>query len=59
MFKQIVIDDQATLQAIVAFVITTSVFAVIMLKAWRMRHEDAEHLSQLPLDNTPETHHSK
>lgn len=58
MFKYIVIDNGALFQALVAFVLTFSVFLIIMLRAWKMRRSEADHLASLPLDNDSdsETH---
>ena len=58
MFKNIVPDDGAALQALVAFIITFAVFSMIMLRAWHMRREDANRMSNLPLDDSSETHHT-
>lgn len=52
--KNIIPDDGAALQALVAFIITFSVFALIMLRAWFMHREDSEHMSALPLDRDSE-----
>ena len=54
MLKNIVPDDGAALQAIVAFIITFAVFSLIMLRAWRMRSEDSEKMSRLPLEGDSE-----
>lgn len=51
MFKYIVIDNGALFQALLAFVLTFSVFLIIMLRAWKMRSSEADHLASLPLDN--------
>ncbi len=58
MFKNIVPDDGAALQALVAFIITFAVFSMIMLRAWHMRREDSDHMSSLPLEDDSETHHT-
>ena len=57
MFKDIVHSDGAALQALVAFIITFAVFALIMLRAWRMRIDDTEKMSRLPLEGDSENHH--
>ena len=63
MFKYITIDHGAFLQGLIAFVITASVFALVMHRAWRMRGEESDHLANLPLDQdtqplTPPSHES-
>lgn len=56
MLKNIVPDDGAALQALVAFIITFAVFSLIMLRAWHMRREDSERMSSLPLEGDSENH---
>ena len=58
MFKNIVPDDGAAIQAIVAFIITFAVFSLIMLRAWHMRLDDSDKMSRLPLEGDSENHHS-
>jgi len=58
MFKSIILDHGAAAQAIVAFVITSSVFGLIILRTWRMKKEDSAHLANLPLDSDSETSHT-
>lgn len=54
MLKNIVPDDSAALQALVAFIITFAVFSLVMLRAWRMRKSDSEKMSRLPLEGDSE-----
>ncbi len=58
MFKDIVPDDGAALQALVAFIITFAVFSIIIFRAWHMRSEEATRMSSLPLDDEPKTNHT-
>ena len=58
MFKNIIPDDSAALQAFVAFVITFAVFALIMIRAWHMRMDDSDKMSRLPLEGDSENNHS-
>jgi hypothetical protein len=58
MFKHIIIDNHALIQGLVAFILSFTIFAYIMVKAWRMRKEDATHLANLPLDTDTETSHT-
>lgn len=58
MFKNIIIDNHALIQGSVAFFLSFSIFAYIMVKAWGMRSEDASHLASLPLDNDTENSHT-
>ncbi|MBT8037030.1 MAG: hypothetical protein KJO21_05755 [Verrucomicrobiae bacterium] len=57
MFKEIVTDEGAALQAGVAFFITFSVFFLIMFRAWRVRRDD-DHVANLPLEGDSETSHT-
>ena len=57
MLKNIVPDDGAALQALVAFIITFAVFSLIMLRAWRMRIDDSDKMSRLPLEGDSENNH--
>lgn len=58
MFKNILLDNHALIQGTVAFFLSFTIFGYIMVKAWRMRREDASHLASLPLDNDTETSHT-
>lgn len=58
MFKDIVTSEGATLQAAVAFFVTFSVFLLIMIRAWRMRRENDDHVANLPLESDSETSHN-
>ncbi len=57
MFKDIVTDDGAALQASVAFFVTFSVFLLIIIRAWRARRDD-DHVAHLPLEEDSETSHT-
>ena len=54
MFKDIVTDEGAVIQAGVAFFVTFSVFLLIIIRAWRVRRED-DHVANLPLEGDSET----
>lgn len=54
MFKYIILDNGGQLQGLVAFIISFSIFGYIMLRAWKMRKEEADHLANLPLENDSE-----
>lgn len=58
MFKEIVTDDGAALQATIAFFITFSVFALIIIRAWRVRRDDDDRVANLPLEGDSETSHT-
>ena len=49
--KNIIVDNQAFWQALAAFILTFSVFVVIMVRAWKMRKGESDHMSSLPLDD--------
>ena len=51
LFKNIVLDNGGQLQGAVAFLLSFSIFGYIMLRAWKMRKDEADHLASLPLDN--------
>ena len=51
MFKDIVTDEGAVIQAAVAFFLTFFVFFLIMLRAWRIRRKDDDRVANLPLEN--------
>jgi len=55
--KNIIVDNQAMLQALIAFAVTSSIFIIIMIRAWKMRQNESNHMSSLPLDDdsTPST----
>ncbi len=57
MFKGIVTDEGAALQAGVAFFLTFSVFLLIIIRAWRARRDD-DRVAHLPLDDDSETSHT-
>lgn len=57
MFKDIVTDDGAVLQASVAFFVTFSVFLLIIIRAWRARRDD-DRVAHLPLEEDSETSHT-
>lgn len=58
MFKEIVTDKGAVLQASVAFFVTFSVFFLIMIRAWRVRRADDDRVANLPLEDDSETSHT-
>jgi len=47
--KNIIVDNHAMWQALAAFIVTFSVFVVIMIRAWKMRQRESDHMSSLPL----------
>ncbi len=49
--KNIIVDNAAFWQALAAFVLTFSIFVVIMIRAWKMRKGESDHMSSLPLDD--------
>jgi len=51
LFKNIVLDHGGQLQGAVAFLLSFSIFGYIMLRAWKMRKDEADHLASLPLEN--------
>ncbi len=55
MFKNIVTDSNAALQAIIAFTVTFSVFFLIMLRAWFVRKSDDDRVANLPLEDDSAT----
>jgi len=54
LFKNIVLDNGGQLQGIVAFILSFSIFGYIMVRAWKMRKTEADHLANLPLENDSE-----
>ncbi|MCP5536477.1 MAG: hypothetical protein H7A51_09630 [Akkermansiaceae bacterium] len=58
MFKAIVTDEGAVVQASVAFFLTFSVFFLIMIRAWRVRRVDDDRVANLPLEDDSETSHT-
>lgn len=49
--KNIIVDNAALWQALAAFTLTFSIFVVIMVRAWKMRKNESDHMSSLPLDD--------
>ncbi len=58
MFKYITVDNGAFVQALIAFIVTFSVFALVMFRAWRMRSDESDHVANLPLNHDSETEHT-
>lgn len=55
MFKTIIVDNWEGWAPIASFILTAGIFGSIMIRAWKMRPEEAAHLSSLPLEeNTTE-----
>lgn len=50
MFKRVHFDH-ANLFAIAAFILSFAVFIFFMVKVFRMKRKDVQHMSQLPLDD--------
>lgn len=50
MFKRVLYEDWQKIIPIIAFLITFTVFLVFVVRALRMRREDAGHMASLPLD---------
>lgn len=57
-FKDIVLDSGGRTQGLVAFFLSFIVFSFIMVRAWRSRRDDEDHVTHLPLNNDSETSHT-
>lgn len=53
--KNIIVDNLAFLQALAAFILTFSIFLVIMIRAWKMRQGESDHMANLPLNDDDDT----
>ena len=51
MFKRVFLEDWATWTPIISFVLIAGVFAIVTIRALRIKPEDREHLESLPLDD--------
>ncbi|MBK1789814.1 hypothetical protein [Persicirhabdus sediminis] len=50
MFKRIIIEDWNQIGGLISFILTFGIFASIMLRAWRMKPSEAEHMASLALE---------
>ncbi|BDS08868.1 hypothetical protein NT6N_39080 [Oceaniferula spumae] len=53
MFKTIIVDTWEGWAPIASFALTASIFGGIMIRAWRMKKDESEYLSALPLEENP------
>lgn len=57
-FKDIVIDRDGVAQGLIAFILSFAIFSFVMVRAWRARRDDEDHVANLPLDNDSENSHT-
>ena len=55
MFKRLNFDLWQDVLPVLAFIVTFVVFLLVLARAIRMSHDQAEHLAHLPLDPEPRT----
>jgi len=56
MFKRVLYEDWQQIIPIIAFILTFAVFIVFVIRAIRMRKDDAGHMASLPLENDTNSH---
>jgi|GEM_PF-3358973 len=65
MFRRVTPEGWIQVTALIGFLLTFLVFTGAVLRAWRLRRDQADHLSHLPLEPdqpapdqpAPDTHH--
>ncbi|MGB0993740.1 MAG: hypothetical protein ACPG32_14885 [Akkermansiaceae bacterium] len=50
MFKTIIVDTWEGWAPIASFILTITIFAGVMMRAWKMKSSEADRLASLPLE---------